>query len=48
MIYRVDAARNGGADAGLNGFSLSRIRLGTTGIQDLHEGAITLTAVPEE
>ncbi|MDR1588320.1 MAG: pallilysin-related adhesin [Treponema sp.] len=36
-IYRVDEGQ-----AGKNP-SLSRVRLGTTGIQDLHEGAITLT-----
>ena len=44
MVYRLDAAREG--DAGTPSFgalSLSRVRLGATGIQDLHEGAITLS-----
>jgi hypothetical protein len=37
MIYRIDPA---GA-----GLSLSRVRLGAAGIQDLHEGQVVLTAV---
>jgi hypothetical protein len=40
-IYRFDAADQAGKNPGL-----SRIRLGTTGIQDLHEGVITL--IPAE
>jgi hypothetical protein len=37
-IYRVESAANSSA-----GINLSRVRLGVTGIQDLHEGTITLT-----
>ncbi|MCL2879550.1 MAG: pallilysin-related adhesin [Treponema sp.] len=43
IIYRVDRSPASGAPAGI--ISLSRIILGTTGIQDLHEGVITLTEV---
>ncbi|GHV95914.1 hypothetical protein AGMMS50293_22340 [Spirochaetia bacterium] len=39
MVYRVDAAHNAGAA----NVSLSRVRLGATGIQDLHEGVVVLT-----
>ena len=45
MIYRVDTARSG--DSASGSLSLSRVRLGATGIQDLHEGIITLTLAAE-
>jgi hypothetical protein len=49
QVYRVDAARTGETGAGNSaaGLSLFRVRLGAAGIQDLHEGAITLT-VPQQ
>jgi hypothetical protein len=46
-IYRIEAAfksrESTGADRAGGNLSLSRVRLGTKGIQDLHEGAIMLT-----
>jgi hypothetical protein len=48
-VYLLDKARNGDDAAGdiPGSLNLSRVRLGATGIQDLHEGAILLTAVQE-
>jgi hypothetical protein len=41
-VYRVDT-RKTAANAENAGLSLFRVRLGATGIQDLHEGAVTLS-----
>jgi hypothetical protein len=48
-VYRVDNARSGAStpDSSSGSLSLSRVRLGATGIQDLHEGVITLTVAAE-
>ena len=43
MVYRVEKTPKTGASPDI--ISLSRIRLGSTGIHDLHEGTITLTPV---
>jgi hypothetical protein len=49
MVYRVESARSGdsASDHSSGSLSLSRVRLGATGIQDLHEGIITLTVAAE-
>ncbi|MDR1238524.1 MAG: pallilysin-related adhesin [Treponema sp.] len=44
-IYRVDAAPgDSGAGGARKSLSLSRVRLGTMGVQELHEGIISLNA----
>jgi hypothetical protein len=49
LIYRIEAAGTGSAEDGETGnfetFTISRVRLGAMGIQDLHEGQIILSSV---
>jgi hypothetical protein len=48
LIYRIDPVRKTGAESPARGsLNLSRIRLGATGVQDLHEGMITLSPAGE-
>jgi hypothetical protein len=46
LVFRVETVRKGENSEG-PGLSLSRIRLGATGIQDLHEGLVMLTPAEE-
>jgi hypothetical protein len=45
-VYRVDRGRKNAADGAADLVTLSRVQLGVTGVEDMHEGQITMRAAP--